>query len=143
VPKVCGDNTECSIQNDAAACTCKAGYTGAPHLGCTPILYCASNSQCPTTTKCNNGICTREYSFLAVRKSMVRNDRVLFDLVLFYSGMQLGAGLRGQRIVHRRHLQADVPRQHQLPGISVLSKQHLRPGIAMFPERRLRNHANV
>jgi len=79
VPKVCGDNTDCSIQNDAAMCNCKAGYTGDPHLGCTSILYCATNSQCPTTTKCNNGICTgkklnRIHFF----------EYIYFYLILFY-----------------------------------------------------------
>lgn len=71
VPKVCGKNTDCSIQNDAAVCNCKAGFTGTPNLGCTPIIYCASNSQCPTTTKCNNGICTREWPKYKIDKAII------------------------------------------------------------------------
>lgn len=75
IPKVCGDNTDCSIQNDAAMCNCKAGYTGDPHLGCTSILYCASNSQCPTTTKCNNGICTgNEMNRIKIQRNCIIND---------------------------------------------------------------------
>lgn len=39
-------------------CTCKAGTTGDPHLGCIAVQYCASDNQCPQGLNCYNGICT-------------------------------------------------------------------------------------
>lgn len=58
VPNVCGHGADCSPLNHSAVCTCHPGGTGDPNLGCTPVLYCKSDSQCPTGSSCNGGICT-------------------------------------------------------------------------------------
>ena len=44
-------------------CGCQAGYTGDPRLGCVPLQYCKSDSQCPSGTMCSNGICLCKYKF--------------------------------------------------------------------------------
>lgn len=58
VPNVCGQGADCSSLNHSAVCTCQPGGTGDPNLGCTPVQYCKTDSQCPTGASCNGGICT-------------------------------------------------------------------------------------
>lgn len=58
---VCGNNADCSAFNHIGVCTCQPGSTGDPHLGCIPVQYCATESQCPAGTSCYNGICTCKY----------------------------------------------------------------------------------
>lgn len=55
---VCGHGADCSSLNHSAVCTCQPGGTGDPNLGCTPVQYCKSDSQCATGSACNGGICT-------------------------------------------------------------------------------------
>ena len=57
---VCGHGADCSPLNHSAVCTCQPGGTGDPNLGCTPVQYCKSDSQCATGSACNGGICTGE-----------------------------------------------------------------------------------
>lgn len=54
---VCGQQAECVPQNHIGVCTCLPGTTGNPLLGCTALQYCNSDSQCPSGTICNNGLC--------------------------------------------------------------------------------------
>lgn len=54
----CGPNSDCTPSNHVGICSCKAGTTGDPHLGCVDIQYCASDNQCASGSKCNNGVCT-------------------------------------------------------------------------------------
>jgi hypothetical protein len=54
----CGQNAICSTDNHVGICSCQPGTTGNPLLGCTQIQYCSSDNQCPSSTKCNNGICS-------------------------------------------------------------------------------------
>lgn len=58
VPNVCGQRADCSPLNHSAVCTCQPGCTGDPNLGCVPVQYCKSDSQCPTSSACNGGVCT-------------------------------------------------------------------------------------
>ena len=53
----CGQNANCLTENHGGVCSCFPGTTGNPLLGCVAIQYCNSDNQCPTSTKCNNGIC--------------------------------------------------------------------------------------
>lgn len=55
---VCGPKADCSPTNHVGICTCQAGTTGDPHLGCVPVQYCAGDNQCPSGLKCYNGLCT-------------------------------------------------------------------------------------
>lgn len=54
---VCGQNSECVNENHQAVCSCRAGTTGNPLLGCVPVQYCSSDQQCPSGTVCNAGVC--------------------------------------------------------------------------------------
>lgn len=53
-PSPCGSNSECHVVNNRAACSCRAGYLGAPPA-CRP--ECAVNSDCPTNKACINRKC--------------------------------------------------------------------------------------
>lgn len=69
VPNLCGENAECSagLSPGKTVCTCQPGHTGDPDLGCVPIQYCAADNQCPSGTRCNNGICLCKYCCLKAR----------------------------------------------------------------------------
>ncbi|KAI5719789.1 hypothetical protein M8J76_014878 [Diaphorina citri] len=58
LPNSCGQNAACRADKHAAVCTCAEDYTGDPFLGCTRLLYCSGDSQCPTGTHCSNGLCS-------------------------------------------------------------------------------------
>ncbi|CAG0881855.1 unnamed protein product [Darwinula stevensoni] len=58
IPGVCGRDTECRAGNHQAGCTCSPGFTGDPLLGCSPIIQCLGDGQCPTGEVCSNGVCT-------------------------------------------------------------------------------------
>lgn len=55
---VCGQHANCLSTNHVGVCSCQPGFTGDPHLGCVPVLYCAADKQCPGGSKCSNGVCT-------------------------------------------------------------------------------------
>lgn len=57
----CGTNADCIATNHIGLCNCKAGYTGDPQLGCVTLQYCATDNQCPSGTKCFNGVCNCKY----------------------------------------------------------------------------------
>lgn len=57
----CGQYTECTPINHIGLCSCHPGYTGDPHLGCVALQYCGTDNQCPSGTKCSNGICSCKY----------------------------------------------------------------------------------
>lgn len=63
LPNVCGQKAQCISQNHVTVCSCEAGFTGDPHLGCIAVQYCAADNQCPSGTKCYNGVCTCKYNF--------------------------------------------------------------------------------
>lgn len=54
----CGAKAECKALNHIGVCSCQPGTTGDPHLGCVAVQYCAVDNQCPSGSKCYNGICT-------------------------------------------------------------------------------------
>ncbi|XP_026683575.1 LOW QUALITY PROTEIN: neurogenic locus Notch protein-like [Diaphorina citri] len=58
LPNSCGQNAACRADKHAAVCTCAEDHTGDPFLGCTRLLYCSGDSQCPTGTHCSNGLCS-------------------------------------------------------------------------------------
>lgn len=58
LPNVCGQRATCVALGHVGLCSCEPGSTGDPLLGCVPVQYCASDSQCPAGTKCNSGVCT-------------------------------------------------------------------------------------
>lgn len=60
---MCGTNALCTSSNHVAICGCQPGYTGDPRLGCVPLQYCKTDNQCPSGTKCSNGICLCKYKF--------------------------------------------------------------------------------
>lgn len=53
----CGQNADCFVENHIGICSCKAGTTGNPLLGCVSIQYCNSDNQCQAGTICNGGVC--------------------------------------------------------------------------------------
>ena len=57
LPNACGQNANCITDNHVGVCSCLPGTTGNPLLGCVQIQYCSADNQCPSGTKCNNGIC--------------------------------------------------------------------------------------
>lgn len=57
LPNVCGPQSDCIAANHVGVCSCQPGTTGDPVLGCVSVQYCGADSQCPTGTVCNNGIC--------------------------------------------------------------------------------------
>ena len=61
VPGVCGLNTECKVQSHVQLCSCKAGFTGDPNLGCSQISYCGSETDCPSGERCQGGVCVRKF----------------------------------------------------------------------------------
>lgn len=63
VPSLCGENAECRAgpAPGQTTCSCRPGHTGDPDLGCVAIQYCAGDNQCPSGTRCSNGICLCEY----------------------------------------------------------------------------------
>lgn len=53
----CGQNADCIVENHIGICTCHPETTGNPLLGCVPVQYCNSDSQCQSGTICNGGVC--------------------------------------------------------------------------------------
>ncbi|KAJ8890121.1 hypothetical protein PR048_009628 [Dryococelus australis] len=74
LPNACGKQAECTPLNHLGVCTCVPGSTGNPRLGCVPLQYCASDSQCPASTKCTNGICTCECLFILILHFLSRQS---------------------------------------------------------------------
>uniref|UniRef100_A0A8D8VWK9 Neurogenic locus notch homolog protein 4 n=1 Tax=Cacopsylla melanoneura TaxID=428564 RepID=A0A8D8VWK9_9HEMI len=54
----CGQNAQCTPDKHAAVCACAEDFTGDPFLGCTRLLYCSGDAQCPSGTRCSNGLCS-------------------------------------------------------------------------------------
>ncbi|KAF0298053.1 Neurogenic locus notch 1 [Amphibalanus amphitrite] len=55
VPSPCGENAQCREANNAAVCSCVAGYHGDPTIGCRP--ECVSNAECAPALACINQKC--------------------------------------------------------------------------------------
>lgn len=53
-PSPCGPNSECHVVGERAACSCRAGYLGAPPA-CRP--ECAVSSDCPMDRACISHKC--------------------------------------------------------------------------------------
>lgn len=62
LPNVCGQNAKCITDNHIAVCSCPAGMTGNPQLGCVLIQYCSTDQQCLGGSKCHAGICSSQCS---------------------------------------------------------------------------------
>jgi hypothetical protein len=58
LPNTCGRNAQCTTINHSRNCACMAGFTGNALLGCSQIQSCSKDNQCPSGTKCNNGMCS-------------------------------------------------------------------------------------
>lgn len=52
---ITGKNTQCSVVNNRAVCSCIPEYLGDPHTGCKP--ECVLNSDCPQGKSCINKRC--------------------------------------------------------------------------------------
>ncbi|KAG7155063.1 Neurogenic locus Notch protein-like 2, partial [Homarus americanus] len=52
----CGAKAECHASQHTTQCRCEVGYHGDPYATCTTI-GCRTDSSCPTTHGCVNGIC--------------------------------------------------------------------------------------
>ena len=66
---VCGNNAKCTTINHTPLCSCDAGYTGDPTVGCTRIQQCAVQNDCPTNMICAFGLCARKFSVLKYLQS--------------------------------------------------------------------------
>lgn len=60
LPNICGEKAYCSPSNHLGICICEAGTTGDAYLGCLPFQYCADDFQCPSGSKCSNGLCSSQ-----------------------------------------------------------------------------------
>lgn len=60
IPNICGEKAFCSPSNHVGICICEPGTTGDPHLGCFPFQYCSEEIQCPSGSKCSNGLCSSQ-----------------------------------------------------------------------------------
>lgn len=54
-PDPCGSNAVCRERSGAGSCTCLAGYSGDPYLGCRP--ECVLNADCPRHLACDRNKC--------------------------------------------------------------------------------------
>ena len=61
---VCGANAVCTVLTHTPLCSCSPGFTGDPTVGCSPILTCASQAQCPANLICAFGVCSPPCSSL-------------------------------------------------------------------------------
>ena len=55
VPSPCGQNAQCREANNAAVCSCLAGYHGDPTIECRP--ECVSHAECAASLACINQKC--------------------------------------------------------------------------------------
>lgn len=87
--KVCGEKANCAIENHVAICSCQAGTTGNPLLGCVSLQYCSSNSQCSSGTSCSNGLCTCENStyFLYIYIYIFLKIQIFSHYFFYFSSM--------------------------------------------------------
>ena len=61
---VCGANALCTVQIHTPLCSCQGGFTGDPTVGCSPILICSSQAECPANLQCAFGVCSPPCSSL-------------------------------------------------------------------------------
>lgn len=52
----CGENAECTIEEDSVICKCPENFIGNPHLVCRP--ECTINEDCPRYLACQNLRCS-------------------------------------------------------------------------------------
>lgn len=57
----CGANAKCATVNHTPLCSCRPGFNGDPRIGCSRILNCGRDSECPTNMMCAFGICSRKF----------------------------------------------------------------------------------
>ena len=55
---VCGANALCIVLSHTPLCSCQPGFTGNPTVGCSPILTCSSQANCPANLICAFGVCS-------------------------------------------------------------------------------------
>ena len=55
---VCGANALCTVLSHTPLCSCQPGFTGNPTVGCSPILTCSSQANCPANLICAFGVCS-------------------------------------------------------------------------------------
>lgn len=79
LPNACGQKADCVNSNHNGICTCQPGYTGDPQLGCVLVQYCAADNQCPSGTKCSNGVCSCKYKIYKLLKTLC--VKFLFPLI--------------------------------------------------------------
>ncbi len=56
----CGSNAKCTTVNHTPLCACARGFDGDPRVGCSRVLTCARDNECPTNMMCAFGICSRK-----------------------------------------------------------------------------------
>ena len=56
----CGPNSQCNTVNHTPLCSCAPGFNGDPRIGCSRILTCARDNECPTNMMCAFGVCSRK-----------------------------------------------------------------------------------
>ena len=54
---VCGQHSKCTTINHTPFCACNAGFTGDPRIGCSRIINCVRDIECPTNMMCAFGVC--------------------------------------------------------------------------------------
>lgn len=57
----CGPNSQCTTINHIPLCSCNNGFSGDPRIGCTRIIQCANDIECPTNMMCAFGVCAGTY----------------------------------------------------------------------------------
>ncbi|KAG8232833.1 hypothetical protein J437_LFUL013159, partial [Ladona fulva] len=53
----CGSNAHCVPVNHGVDCQCLSGFSGNPYVGCSKVLGCRGDNDCPTNEACINGHC--------------------------------------------------------------------------------------
>lgn len=85
IPRACGKNADCLSRNHIGHCSCSAGYTGDPVLGCVPIQYCTDDSKCSSGTKCVDNLCVGkrlEYTYLLFLHTYKKTPSHIYYLIL-------------------------------------------------------------
>lgn len=57
-------NSQCKTINHTPLCACNQGFTGDPTIGCTKIVQCIRDTDCPNGALCAFGICSAKCSNL-------------------------------------------------------------------------------
>ena len=63
----CGSNSDCKTLNHIPLCSCQNGFSGDPRIGCSRLLECTRDRECPTNMVCAFGICAGKLTLTLVQ----------------------------------------------------------------------------